>query len=261
MIHLHSGYIFGKYVSEGIKPQPLPPNIFYENGIFNSLYIPNDFNILTNRKSINQGPPYYPSTGTWYHILDYNLGSFTYPNGSLADGSTFNLKIYNDNYTQQELSIMNTSINISHIRPVTRINQKESAFTGLIIPVKDFVSFLNMSPYSYRAIYVRYRIIQNDQVYRGRFLNGEVGYQNSSTSMLCVKSNLNHHLGGVSVNEWHDQYIWSTMYKGHNIDLDPSYSYFLKFGFVTEMNSYQQEIQSKLEIIKIWSDEWSDEYC
>ena len=261
MIKLHSGYVFGKYVSEGLKPQPLPPNVLYENGIFNSLYIPEGFNIFTNKKYIDQGPPYTPSGMTYYIIQDYDFDDFTFPEGSLIDSSVFNLTIHADRWAQQQLEATTTSIKITQVRPARNVYEYKSEFIGLIIPIKDFISFLNISPYNFRAIYVRYRAVDNnftfDQPKDMRTITGEVGHVNTLTTIKSEKGLSTTSLPTLIDNNWHDESIWTTVSSsGHNINLDPNNSYFLKFGFVSDINSYRKEKYITYEINKIWSDEW-----
>ncbi len=251
MIHLHSGYIFGKYVSEGMKPQPLASNILYENGIFNSLYTPDNFNIFTNINSIDQGPPYDPVSPAEWRYHDYSLEDFSFPEGSLTDGSTFYLTIHGNNISQQGVEITDSCIKMTHT--VIEHQAVESAFAlaGIIVPIKDFASFMNVSSRNKQGIYIRYRVMNNTSYNRG--VSGEVGYSTSSTTMATDKKSTEPILVNPDLPDgvWYDMIIYSIPY---NRELDPNYSYFLKIGYYSSLSD--QGGHTTLEIDKIWSDRY-----
>lgn len=263
MINLHSGYVFGKYISEGKLPKPLPANVYFDNGVFNSLYVPSGFNPLNNKQLIEHDPPYQPSYLDYYSIIDYNIDDFTYPNGSLNNGTSFDFIIHGGTTFEQDgVEFTSTTIKMRNKRGRyydAYQNSNSACFTGIIFPIKNFVSFLNKTPYNIRAIYVRYKVSEYVKPDKQDWMNAlnpkfhiEIGYKDSETTMVLKHGDSSSWLSH-DLNQWYTSRVW----RSDNIDYEDNKQYYLDIGLGTGIKSRFGDVSITVEIDKIWSDEYT----
>ena len=123
-MQIEKAYLFGRQMTAGHAPV-IPEDIFFENGVFNSMYVPQGFNFASNRYELrSQNQIYDPIT------VD------TFPSGRLTDGTTFFVK-HSPNLSQiidgENWSISNGKLLFHHVPSSPRARREYSV--GMLIPV------------------------------------------------------------------------------------------------------------------------------
>ena len=99
---MSSAYIFGRQISAG-GPQPMPEEVYFENGVFNPAHIPNGFNFSNNCLYIDEDEEYLSDlyndflAGRWSEHFD--------------DGTRFMIRSWDISYiTHDDLVLENNML-------------------------------------------------------------------------------------------------------------------------------------------------------
>lgn len=265
--------IDAKFYGNTITTIPVPSSvIYYHNGLFNSEFLPEGFDIVNNKEYIEFVDPEnkYASACFGRYVVfskDYDISYFDYPEGSLSGGTCFNLKISNKNEwyrTQKGVDINDYSLQIRHYKNYQDYwtTYPTAAFTGLVIPISNFADFINNKTHSKRAIYVRYKFSNIEYAYRYNYVALEcgIGHQISSTKIAedyTTCSPVFSKVSDFNEGKWNTCRVWNP----NNVNLNENYNYFLRLGLVTYPRLLENSSDAfgiTVQINKIWSDDYEE---
>lgn len=128
-MQIEKAYLFARQITEGEVPQPMEPDVYFENGRFNPLYVPPNFNYKTHTIVIDEQQ--FDDSGYQDHVFN---------EGELEDGYTIiytngDSNLYNP---QEKFSIEDGVIKFRHSRPQITGQVIHGWHNAILFPLGDF---------------------------------------------------------------------------------------------------------------------------
>ena len=248
---MSSAYIFGRQISAGETPPPLPANVYFENGVFNPLYIPDGFDFANKRYTID-GTNYI--IDSIYPRNSYDLSTFDYPAGSLDDGTVFDMAYYMSTYTSREnFELTETTLKDVHFRPYKYGTRNIDTCFNIVLPVKNFKEFYGAQDSS-RYVHIRFRfsdyIGPTNRI--NHYIETQLGYKSSQTKIRPISYENMRVTTVGEMGEWKVAHVFFVG-QGNVMPLVDD-TYFFRIGLRRREQSGWGDQGITLEIDKIWSD-------
>lgn len=151
-----SAYLFAKQLTAGQSPDPpIGEGVYFENGRFNPLYVPQGFDFHNNQHKLQRVQDDWPY---------FNRISF--PEGDLDDGSVIMLQTHSSQniYVDGEYFGMNESgyLTLSHhVEPYSQQSWMASYWQYIILPIVNIERLMNGRP----KLCISYRALSNTEQY------------------------------------------------------------------------------------------------
>lgn len=143
-MQIEKAYLFARQITEGEVPQPMEPDVYFENGRFNPLYVPQGFNFNNNKHKIVDQYVYLP---------DYD-----FQQGYLEDGSVIQMQIGDgENPSEDDVCFLGSDgyLHIYHNPAVESSEDQRNYQLHLLLPIIN-ISEISQS---YNYILFEYRCL------------------------------------------------------------------------------------------------------
>ena len=144
-MQIRKAYLFGRTLKPGGTP-PMNPEIYFENGVFNPLYVPQGFDFNNNQHKV---------AGQDIYLPDYE-----FPSGYLEDGSVIQLQIgEGQNPVANEVCEIGEDgyLHIQHNPSAEQSSAYRDYNLGILLPITNITEILQ----TYRYIYFDFRFLSS----------------------------------------------------------------------------------------------------